>query len=244
VPSVARSIEDPRASHDVNVTGTLHVLLAARDADVRRVVVASSAAVYGNAARPPLHERLATRPASPYGVTKLAAERYAEAFTRTWGVPTVSLRYLNVFGPRQDPASGYASAIPTFISRTLAGVAPTVFGDGEQARDFLYVDDVVGANFAAATAPSDAVGAAFNIGRGERRTINDVLAAIRTLVPGEHPPPVRERARPGEIRDSWSDVTAARDGLGFEARVPFDEGLRRTIEWVAARGPAGHGGPV
>jgi nucleoside-diphosphate-sugar epimerase len=229
VASVARSIEDPWTSHEVNVSGTLHILLAARDEGVRRVVVASSAAVYGNAAPPPLHERLVPRPASPYGVTKLAAERYAEAFTRTWDLPTVSLRYLNVFGPRQDPASSYASAIPTFITRTLADLAPTVYGDGEQARDFIFVDDVVRANMLAAASPAGASGRAFNIGRGERRTVNEALSTIRSLVPGDHPAPKHAAARLGEIRDSWSDVAAAREALGFEAVVPFDEGLRRTI---------------
>jgi nucleoside-diphosphate-sugar epimerase len=233
VTSVARSIEDPWTSHEVNATGTLHILLAARHEGVRCVVVASSAAVYGDAAPLPLHERLVPRPVSPYGVTKLAAERYAEAFTRTWDLPTVSLRYLNVFGPRQDPASGYASAIPTFITRTLAGLAPTVYGDGDQARDFIFVDDVVRANMLAAAVPAGASGGAFNIGRGERRTVNEVLSAIRSLVPGNHPVPKHEAARPGEIRDSWSDVAAAREALGFEAEVPFDEGLRRTIEWFS-----------
>jgi UDP-glucose 4-epimerase len=233
VPSVARSIEDPVTSHDVNATGTLHVLLAARDAGTRSVVVASSAAVYGNAAPPPLHEGLVPRPVSPYGVTKLVAERYAEAFARTWGLATVSLRYLNVFGPRQDPASGYASAIPTFIARTLAGLAPTVYGDGEQARDFIHVDDVVRANMVAAGAPAGALGGAFNIGRGERRTVNQLLSAIRSIVPGDHPLPRHGATRPGEIRDSWSDVTAAREALGFEAEVPFEEGLKRTIEWFS-----------
>ena len=158
IPSVARSVADPVASNDVNVTGTLNVLVAARDAAVERVVYASSAAVYGNADALPLHEGMLTRPASPYGVSKLAGERYLEAFTRTYGVPTVALRYLNVFGPRQNPRSEYAAAIPRFISCTLGGDAPTIFGDGEQARDFVFVDDVVQANLLAAECERAGVG--------------------------------------------------------------------------------------
>ena len=170
IPSVARSVVDPMSSNDVNVGGTLNVLVAARDSAVERVVFASSAAVYGNADTLPLGEGMPTRPASPYGVSKLAGERYLEAFTRSYGLPTVALRYLNVYGPRQNPHSEYAAAA-RFISCTLGGEAPTVFGDGEQARDFVFVDDVVRANLLAAAAPEPVWGRAFNIGRGERRTV-------------------------------------------------------------------------
>lgn len=232
IPSVARSVEDPVASNAVNVTGTLNVLLAARDAGVGSVVYASSAAVYGDADDLPLHERMPTRPASPYGVSKLAGERYLEAFTRSYGLATVALRYLNVFGPRQNARSEYASAIPRFIACTLDGEAPTVFGDGEQARDFVFVDDVVQANLLAADADRAAWGRAFNIGRGERRTVNQLLAAIRDLVPGEHPEPIHGPPRPGEVRDSWSDIAAAGETLGYDPAVAFEEGLRRTIGWI------------
>lgn len=232
IPSVARSVADPVSSNDVNVTGTLNVLVAARDAGDTRVVYASSAAVYGDAAELPLHEAMPTRPASPYGVSKLAGERYLEAFTRSYGLPTVALRYLNVYGPRQDPRSEYAAAIPRFISRTLSGEAPVVFGDGEQARDFVFVDDVVRANLLAADAGEPAWGGAFNIGRGERRTVNELLSRIRALVPGEHPEPVHEAPRPGEVRDSWSDIAAAAETLGYAPDVTFDDGLRHTIDWV------------
>jgi nucleoside-diphosphate-sugar epimerase len=231
IPSVARSVQDPLASHAVNATGTLNVLIAARDASVERVVYASSAAVYGNASSPPLHEGLPTRPASPYGASKLAGERYLEAFARTWGMATIALRYLNVFGPRQDPRSQYASAIPRFIAAALARDAPTIYGDGEQARDFIYVDDVVRANLCAADASHDAIGGAFNVGYGERHTVNELVATIRELVPGEHPPPIHADPRPGDIRDSWSDITAAREVLGFEPEETFEGGLRRTVEW-------------
>ena len=236
IPSVARSVVDPVSSNEVNVTGTLHVLMAARDAGVERVVYASSAAVYGNADTLPLREGMPTRPASPYGVSKLAGERYLEAFTRTYGLPTVALRYLNVFGPGQDPRSEYSAAIPRFISCTLAGDTPTVFGDGEQARDFVFVDDVVRANMLAAEAGEPAWGRAFNIGRGERRTVNELLDAIRTQVPGEHPAPMHAPPRAGEVRDSWCDIGAAREVLGYEPGVAFDEGLHRTIERIASEG--------
>jgi UDP-glucose 4-epimerase len=239
IPSVARSIADPVASNEVNVTGTLNVLLAARDAGVERVVFASSAAVYGNSEVLPLHEGLPTRPVSPYGVTKLAGERYLEAFTRTWGTPTVALRYLNVFGPRQNPRSQYASAIPTFISRTLRGEPVTIYGDGEQARDFVYVGDIVRANVLAAEAPEAALGRTFNIGCGRRHTVNELIATIGSLVPGEHPPAVHAEPRPGEIRDSWSDITMARDVLGFEPADTFESGLERTVEWFSESGDSG-----
>jgi nucleoside-diphosphate-sugar epimerase len=240
IPSIARSIVDPSASHDVNVTGTLNVLLAARDADVERVVYASSASVYGNAAVLPLHEALPTRPVSPYGVTKLAGERYCEAFTRTWQLRTISLRYLNVFGPRQGHRSAYASAIPRFIACTLSGEPPIIFGDGEQTRDFVCVDDVVHANLLAAEAPAAAWGGSFNIGSGTPRTVNEVLEEIRRLVPGDHPSPNRAEQRRGEMRHSWSDIALARDVLGYEPQQDFSASLRRTIAWFESAGEPGN----
>jgi nucleoside-diphosphate-sugar epimerase len=237
IPSVARSVVDPVASHAANATGTLNVLVAARDEGVGRVVYASSAAVYGNTGALPLREDMAARPASPYGASKLAGERYLEAFTRTYGLPTVALRYLNVFGPHQDPKSDYAAAIPRFISCALSGDAPTVFGDGEQARDFVFVDDVVRANMCALDADGAAWGRAFNVGRGERRTVNELLAAIGSLIPGAFREPVHAAPRSGEVRDSWSDIAEARATLGYEPEVPFEEGLRRTIEWIGRDRP-------
>ncbi|MGZ6544633.1 MAG: SDR family oxidoreductase [Actinomycetota bacterium] len=233
IPSVARSVADPLASNAVNVTGTLQVLVAARDASVERVVFASSAAVYGDADTLPLREGLPTRPASPYGASKLAGERYLEVFMRTWGLPTVALRYLNVFGPRQNPRSDYTAAIPRFIACALDGEAPTIFGDGEQARDFVFVDDVVHANLLAAEVGQAAWGRAFNVGRGERHTVNELWGTIRALVPGDHPEPINAPPRPGEVRDSWSDIGAARETLGYEPTVGFEDGLGRTIAWIA-----------
>jgi UDP-glucose 4-epimerase len=229
IPSVARSVADPLASNEVNVTGTLRVLMAARDAGVGRVVFASSGAVYGDVKRLPLHEGLPTRPISPYGVSKLAGERYLGAFTRTFGLSTVSLRYLNVYGPGQDPRSGYAAAIPRFLSAALAREPATVFGDGGAARDFVFVGDVVGANMLAAGAGNEVDGLACNVGTGRRTTIRELLTTIAELHPPQ-PEPVPADPRPGEIHDSWSDPSLAAEALGFRSEVDLRDGLARTLE--------------
>jgi UDP-glucose 4-epimerase len=231
IPSVFRSVGDPVSSHEANATGTLNVLLAARDADVERLVYASSSSVYGDADVLPVNEDVPARPLSPYGVSKLAGERYLGAFTATYGMATVSLRYFNVFGPRQNPDAEYAAVVPRFIARTLADEGVKIFGDGEQSRDFTFVGDVVGANLAAADAPEAAWGRAFNVAYGGRHSVNELLSTIRELVPGEHPEPEREPARPGDIRDSQADVSAAQDLLGYEPRSSFEEGLRKTVAW-------------
>ena len=220
----------------MNVTGTLNVLVASRDAEVERVVYASSAAVYGNADVLPLHESMTTRPASPYALSKLAGSdtwRRSPGRTdcRRWpcGTSTSSAR-----GRTRDRST--RRSIPRFISCALTGDAPTIFADGEQARDFVFVEDVVRANILAAEAAEPAWGRAFNIGRGERRTVSELLAAIRTLVPGDHPAAEHAPPRAGEVRDSWSDIGAARELLNYEPHVAFEDGLSRTIEWIA-RGP-------
>ncbi|MDP9295944.1 MAG: SDR family oxidoreductase [Actinomycetota bacterium] len=233
IPSVFRSVGDPVSSHEANATGTLNVLIAARDADVERLVYASSSSVYGNANVLPVHEELPTWPLSPYGVSKLAGERYLGAFAATYGMAAVSLRYFNVFGPRQNPEAEYAAVVPRFIARTMDGERVQIFGDGEQSRDFTFVGDVVGANLAAADAPEAAWGRAFNVAYGDRHSVNELLSTIQELVPGKHPEPEREPPRPGDIRDSQADVSLAREILGYEPRSSFSEGLRETVAWFA-----------
>ena len=227
--SVPRSVQDPLTSSAVNVEGTLNVLLAARDSGVRRVVFSSSTSVYGTSRELPTREDSPLDPISPYGVAKLAAERYCISFSRVYdSFETVVLRYFNVFGPRQSPSSQYAAAIPLFIEAVAAGEPVTIHGDGEQSRDFTYVDNVVAATVAAAQAEG-ASGRAFNVAGGSPASVNAVADTIGRLLgkPVEklHAPP-----RPGDIRDSWADLTAARETLGFEPSVTLDEGLRRTAD--------------
>ena len=233
VPSVPRSVADPTTTFDANVTGTLNLLLAARDAGCRRVVFASSSSVYGDTPILPKTETMTPRPLSPYAVSKLTGEQLCAVFTGVYGLETVALRYFNVFGPRQDPTSAYAAVIPRFLQALGTGERPVVYGDGEQSRDFTYVDNVVEANLLAATAIG-AAGRAFNVAGGEAIAINAMLATLSDLLGVEtrarHEPP-----RPGDVRHSRADIAAARDTLGYEVRVPFAEGLRRT---VAASAPA------
>ena len=235
IPSVARSVADPKQSHEANATGTLAVLLAARDAAVGRVVYASSSSVYGGIDRLPLHEELPAVPLSPYGVSKLAGENYCRAFTRTFGLATVSLRYFNVFGPRQDPASEYSAVIPRFAKALLSNTSPAIFGDGDQSRDFTFVDDVIQANLLAGRADEAAFGKTFNVAQGGRHSLNELLAMLREItgiwdVPASYADPRR-----GDIRHSQADITLARRVLRYEPRVTFEEGLRRTVEWLSTR---------
>jgi UDP-N-acetylglucosamine/UDP-N-acetyl-alpha-D-glucosaminouronate 4-epimerase len=226
--SVPRSVQDPLTSSAVNVEGTLNVLLAARDEGVRRVVFASSSSIYGNAPELPLKESMPADPISPYGVAKLAAERYCVSFSRVYhSFETVVLRYFNVFGPRQDPGSQYAAVVPLFITAIATGQPITVFDDGEQSRDFTYVDNVVEANLRASEA-KDVSGRIFNVSAGAPATVNELADAIGGLLSK----PVEKRhlaARPGDLRNSWADVSEARRVLGYESSVSLEEGLRRTI---------------
>jgi UDP-glucose 4-epimerase len=227
--SVPRSVQDPLTTNAVNVDGTLNVLLAARDEGVRRVVYASSSSVYGSSAQLPALESSPVDPISPYGVAKLAAERYCVSFSRVYhSFETVVLRYFNVFGPRQNPQSQYAAAVPLFISAVAEGRPVTIFGDGEQSRDFTYVTNVIEANLAAADAPG-ANGRIFNIAAGAPNSVNALVEAIGTLlgkpVAKEYAPP-----RPGDIRDSFADVGAARETLAWTPTIGFEEGLRHTAE--------------
>ena len=228
LPSVPRSIQEPVASHATNVTGTLNVLLCARNAGARRVVLASSSSVYGINRALPKQEEMVPAPISPYAVAKLASEGYCRSFTEVYGLETVALRYFNVFGPRQNPASEYAAAIPRFISSLLAGEPPTVFGDGEQSRDFTYVQNVVEASALAVEAP-DVAGQVFNVACGESVTINHLLAVLGDLLDVEVEPSY-VAPRPGEVRHSLADCTRAREALGYEPRIGLREGLRLTTE--------------
>jgi nucleoside-diphosphate-sugar epimerase len=227
--SVPRSVQDPLTSGAVNVEGTLNVLLAARDEGIRRVVFASSSSIYGNQRELPLRESMPPDPISPYGVAKLAAERYCVSFSRVYhSFETVVLRYFNVFGPRQDPTSQYAAVVPLFITAIAAGEPVTIFDDGEQSRDFTYIDNVVAANLLAADAEG-ANGRIFNVSAGAPATVNELADTVGRLL---DKPVEREYrpARPGDLRDSWADVSEARSVLGYETRVSFEDGLRRTID--------------
>jgi len=227
--SVQRSVDDPLAAHTANATGTLHLLIAARDAGVKRVVYASSSSVYGDSPVLPKQEDHLPRPKSPYAVSKLAGEYYCQTFAGLYELETVSLRYFNVFGPRQDPTSQYAAVIPLFITAMLRGAAPTVYGDGGQSRDFTYVSNVVRANLLAATVPGVA-GRVFNVACGQRYTLLDLIAALNGTL-GARIAPVHTAPRPGDVRHSLADVTAAQEALGYCTEVDFHEGLRRTVAW-------------
>ena len=225
--SVPRSVEDPFAYHDVNATGTMRLLLAARAAAVRRVVFASSSSVYGDQPVLPLHEGLRPEPISPYGASKLIGEHYCANFSRHYGLETVSLRYFNVFGPRQDPNSQYAAVVARFILAARRGLPLDVHGDGEQTRDFTYVGNVVDANLAAAEAPGVA-GEVFNIACGERLSVLGIATRLEEILgrtlPRQHTPP-----RPGDVRDTQADISRARERLKYVPAVGFTEGLRRTV---------------
>jgi len=226
--SVPRSIADPVASLETNINGTQNVLLAARDAGVRRVVYASSSSVYGNTPTLPKREDMPTHPMSPYAVQKLTGELLCRVFTDIYGLETVALRYFNVFGPRQDPASQYAGVIPRFLTALIEKRRPNVFGDGEQTRDFTYIANVVQANLLAATSP-DAIGYAINIGCGERISLNTVLHLAGKLL--DVPPEAEYREpRPGDVRDSLADISLAQRLLGYRPTIGFREGLARTLD--------------
>jgi nucleoside-diphosphate-sugar epimerase len=230
LPSVARSIDDPVATHAINATGTLHLLIAARDAGVKRLVYASSSSIYGDSPTLPKQEDMVPHPKSPYAVSKLAGEQYCRSFAQVYGLETVCLRYFNVFGPRQDPTSQYSAVIPLFITAILRGELPTVHGDGGQSRDFSYVSNVVQANLLAATASGDAVGRVFNVACGVRYTLLDLIATLNDIL-GTGVEPIHTAPRPGDVRHSLADVAAAQEALGYEPEVDFYEGLRRTVAW-------------
>jgi nucleoside-diphosphate-sugar epimerase len=230
LPSVPRSVQDPLTSTEVNVTGTLNVLLAARDHGVRRVVAASSSSVYGDAPGMPRKETQRPQPLSPYAVSKLAAEQFCMAANRVYGLETVALRYFNVFGERQDPVSGYAAVIPKFIRQMLSGEAPTIFGDGLTSRDFTYIENVVNGNLAAADAP-EAAGRVMNLAIGGCHTLNELVERLNELLGTSYQPKYAPE-RPGDVPESMADISLARELLDFEPTVDFIGGLKRTISWI------------
>ncbi len=230
LPSVQRSVEDPMASHQVNATGTLVLLIAARDEGVRRFVYASSSSVYGDTPEMPKRETMTPQPLSPYAVSKLAGEYYCRIFHGLYGLETVSLRYFNVFGPRQDPNSQYAAVVPNFLKAAMAGRPPVVYGDGLQSRDFTYVENAIEANLKGCEAPSSAAGRAYNVACGASATLLDLLHLIGTVT-GSATPPVHDQPRPGDVRHSLAAIDEARRHLDYSPRVGLEEGLRRTVDW-------------
>ncbi|MGF1506500.1 MAG: SDR family oxidoreductase [Anaerolineae bacterium] len=231
VPSVPKSVQDPLTSNNANVTGTLHVLVAAHDAGVRRVVYASSSSVYGDQAPDAAKvEAMTPQPISPYGVAKLAAEHYMGVFHHVYGLETVSLRYFNVFGPRQNPSSAYAAVIPKFITMLLNGQPPTIYGDGEQTRDFTFIGNVVAGNLHALTAPApDVAGEVFNQAKGGQTSLNELEAYLQRIT-GQAVEPVYTDPRPGYIKHSRAAVDKFRQA-GFEPSITLEEGLRQTVAW-------------
>ncbi|MGH7830793.1 MAG: SDR family oxidoreductase [Candidatus Binatia bacterium] len=229
--SVPLSVDNPLATNEVNTQGTLNVLVASRDAGVGRVVYASSSSVYGDSPQLPKREEHATAPISPYAVSKLAGEHYCSVFTKVYGLETVSLRYFNVFGPRQDPNSQYAAVIPKFISRALQGEPLEVHGDGLQSRDFTYIDNVVQANISAA-ATKQGIGEAFNVASGEAYSLLDLISALAKIIgrdlPRQHTP-----SRKGDVRQTLADTAKARRILGYDPRIDFEQGLRKTYSYLA-----------
>jgi UDP-glucose 4-epimerase len=230
LPSVQRSVEDPATSHAVNATGTLNLLVAARDAGVRRFVYASSSSAYGDTPELPKRETMTPQPLSPYAVSKLAGEQYCRIFHGLYGLETVSLRYFNVFGPRQDPASQYAAVVPTFVQAAIGRTSPLVHGDGLQSRDFTFIDNAVEANLKACEAPSRAAGRAYNIACGESATLLDVLSMLGRLT-GTSIRPTHDAPRPGDVRHSLASIEDARRDLGYEPAIGLEEGLSRTVTW-------------
>ncbi|HMP74679.1 MAG TPA: SDR family oxidoreductase [Kiritimatiellia bacterium] len=233
--SVSRSVEDPLTTHEVNATGTLRVLVAARDAGVERVVFSSSSSVYGNTPTLPKRESMTPQPLSPYALSKLSGEHDCRLFHELYGLGAFALRYFNVFGPRQNPKSQYAAVIPLFVDALRAGRAPVIHGDGGQTRDFTYVDDVVQANLCCCAAPIEAAGAAYNVAWGNRISILELAQRIAGLL-GVDIAPEHAPTRAGDVRDSQADSTLAHERLGWRPVVPFDEGLRRTVAWFMEQG--------
>jgi UDP-glucose 4-epimerase len=235
IPSVPKSVLDPLGSNQANVDGTVNVLIAARDAKVKRVVYAASSSAYGDTPTLPKHEGMVPDPISPYAVAKLASEHYMTSFYRCYGLETVSLRYFNIFGPRQDPSSPYSGVLAKFITQMLNGQQPTIFGDGEQSRDFTYVDNAVEANLLACKAPAEEVaGKMFNVATARRVTLNQTFALLKGLT-GYAGSVIHGAERGGDIKHSLADISLAEKHLGYKPKVNFEDGLRRTVEWYRSQ---------
>ena len=231
LPSVAKSVLDPVSSNENNVTGTMNLLVAARDANVKRVVYAGSSSAYGETPTLPKTESMTPAPISPYAVSKLTGEMYMQSFYKVYGLETVCLRYFNVFGPRQDPSSEYSGVLSRFAMQMLAGQQPTIFGDGKQSRDFTYIDNVTAANLLACTAPAERVaGKVLNVATGRRITLLEAYEAMQKLT-GYRNGPAFGATRTGDIQHSEADIRLAKEALGYEPKVNFSEGLRQTVAW-------------
>lgn len=236
IPSVPRSVDNPLETHDASVNATFSLLLAARDRKVRRVIYAASSSAYGDQPELPKYEDMRPEPLSPYAVAKLVGEYYCRVFTRVYGLETVSLRYFNVFGPRQDPTSQYSGVISRFVTALIQGQRPVIYGDGEQSRDFTYISNVVDANMRAANS-AKAVGQVFNVGNGVRVTLNNLFSRLKSLTGQYNIEAEYQDARKGDVRHSLADISRARELLGYEPRVDLEEGLRLTIEWWNSQSP-------
>jgi UDP-glucose 4-epimerase len=232
LPSVPRSIKDPITTHEVGVNGTLNVLQSARDCNVKRVIFASSSSIYGNNPVLPKHEGLTPAPLSPYAVSKLTCEHYLQVFFQLYGLETVTLRYFNVFGPRQDPSSQYSAVIPKFIALMRNGERPTIYGNGEQSRDFTYVDNVVHANLLAATVETGVAGGVFNAACHDQITLNDLVHSLNGAI-GTSIEPMHTEPRLGDIQHSFAAIDKFKDATGYEPLVSFTEGIKRTVEWYS-----------
>jgi UDP-glucose 4-epimerase len=231
IPSVPRSVLDPLESNRANVDATVQLLLAAKNAKVKRVVYAASSSAYGDTATLPKHEEMIPNPISPYAVAKLAGEHYMTSFWRCYGLQTLSLRYFNIFGPRQDPSSPYSGVLAKFITQMLKGEQPTIFGDGTQSRDFTYVENAVSANLLACKAPAGEVaGRVFNVAIGRRVDLNETFQTLKKIT-GYKGDVKYGPQRAGDVKHSLADLTRARKSLGYEPKVDFEDGLRRTVEW-------------
>src|SRR5437588_3010061 len=238
IPSVPKSVLDPLGSNRANVDGTVNVLVAARDAKVKRVVYAASSSAYGDTPTLPKHEEMAPHPLSPYAVAKLASEYYMVSFFRCYGLETVCLRYFNIFGPRQDPTSPYSGVLAKFITQMLRGEQPTIFGDGSQSRDFTYIDNAVQANLLACKAPTAKVaGRVFNVATGTRVDLNQTFELLKKMT-GYSGNVKYAAEREGDIKHSLADITLATKALGYEPKVNFEEGLQRTVEWYRGQSKA------